>query len=135
MNPMGDRGRMFTGDGPYRLSFPPGQLPAVDAFWSLTMYEATPDGQFFLVENPIRHYWISDRTPGLKTNADGSLAQGFSVAGRSLGVLWDQVSRRCAEAQPRRQAALLDLDSVLPRRHSARFQPPGTPAWPENYDG
>ena len=73
MNPMGDRGRMFTGEGPYRLSFPAGQLPAVDAFWSLTMYEATPDGQFFLVENPIRRYSIGDRTPGLKTNADDSL--------------------------------------------------------------
>jgi hypothetical protein len=73
MNPMGDRGRMFTGEGPYRLSFPVGQLPAVDAFWSLTMYEATPDGQFFLVENPLRRYSIGDRTPGLKTNADGSL--------------------------------------------------------------
>jgi hypothetical protein len=37
------------------------------------MYEATPDGQFFLVENPIRRYSIGDRTSGLKTNTDGSL--------------------------------------------------------------
>jgi len=73
MNPLGDQGRMFTGAGPYRLNFPAGQLPAVDAFWSLTMYEATPGGQFFLVENTIQRYSIGDRTPGLKTNADGSL--------------------------------------------------------------
>ncbi len=73
MQPAADRGRMYTGEGPYRLSFAAGQLPAVDGFWSLTMYEATPDGQFFLVDNPIRRYSIGDRTPGLKTNADGSL--------------------------------------------------------------
>lgn len=73
MNPVGDRGRMFTGPGPYRLHFPAGQLPPVDAFWSVTMYEATPEGQLFLVENPIRRYAIGDRTPGLRKNPDGSL--------------------------------------------------------------
>ncbi len=61
----------FNGDGPYRLSLP-AQLP-VDGFWSLTMYEATPGGQFFLTENPIRRYAIGDRTPGLKRNGDGGL--------------------------------------------------------------
>lgn len=73
MQPAADRGRMYVGGGPYRLSFPAGQHPAVDGFWSLTLYEATPEGQFFLVENPIQRYSIGDRTPGLKTNADGSL--------------------------------------------------------------
>jgi hypothetical protein len=42
----------------------------VTAFWSLTMYNV-PD--FYLVDNPIDRYAIGDRTPGLKTNADGSL--------------------------------------------------------------
>ncbi|MCW5759535.1 MAG: DUF1254 domain-containing protein [Phenylobacterium sp.] len=73
MQPVAEQGRMITGAGPYRLHFPADRLPAVDAFWSLTMYEATPDGQFFLVENPIRRYSIGDRTPGLRKNADGSL--------------------------------------------------------------
>jgi hypothetical protein len=67
------KGRMIDGAGPWKLHFPAGKLPAVNGFWSLTMYEATPDGQFFLVENPIGRYSIGDRTPGLKTNADGSL--------------------------------------------------------------
>lgn len=66
----GEDGAIFTGDGPYRLSVP-AQMP-VDAFWSLTMYEATADGQFFLTDNPISRYAIGDRTPGLKRNADGS---------------------------------------------------------------
>lgn len=66
-------GRRFDGDGLWRIHFPKGQTPPVDAFWSLTMYEATPDGQFFLTDNPIHRYAIGDRTPGLVTNPDGSL--------------------------------------------------------------
>ena len=61
----------FTGDGLYRLSLP-AQLP-LDGFWSLSMYEVTPDGQFFFTDNPINRYAIGDRTPGLKRNADGTL--------------------------------------------------------------
>jgi len=72
-HPAGEQGRMFSGPGPYRLHFPKGGLPPVDGFWSLTMYEATPEGQFFLVANPANRYSIGDRTPGLKTNPDGSL--------------------------------------------------------------
>jgi hypothetical protein len=44
--------------------------PPVDAFWSLTMYDAH---DFYLAANPIHRYSIGDRTPGIKTNADGSL--------------------------------------------------------------
>jgi hypothetical protein len=57
----------------WRLRFPAGQTPPVDAFWSLTAYEVTPAGQGFLVDNPIDRYAIGDRTPGLTHNADGSL--------------------------------------------------------------
>jgi hypothetical protein len=48
----------------------PAQLP-VDprGFWSLTMYGS--DG--FLVSNPIDRYSISDRTPGVQREADGTL--------------------------------------------------------------
>ena len=46
------------------------ELPPVDAFWSLTMYDVP---EFYLVENPINRYSIGDRTPGLKKGADGSL--------------------------------------------------------------
>lgn len=65
--------RLFDGDRAYRLRFPQDRLPPVDAFWSLTMYEATPEGQFFMTANPIRRYAIGDRTPGLTHDADGSL--------------------------------------------------------------
>ncbi len=73
MNPVGDRGRMLLGPGPWRLHFEAGKLPAVDGFWSLTLYEATPEGQFFLAPNPLDRFSIGDRTPGLKMNRDGSL--------------------------------------------------------------
>lgn len=66
-------GRAFDGEGPWRLRFAANQLPPVDAFWSLTMYEALPNGAFFLTENPIDRYTIGDRTPGLTYNPDGSL--------------------------------------------------------------
>ncbi|MBJ7412386.1 MAG: DUF1254 domain-containing protein [Phenylobacterium sp.] len=73
MQPVADKGRIFDGTGPYRMHFPAGQMPPVNAFWSLTMYRPTKDGQFFLVDNPIKRYSIGDRTPGLRKNADGSL--------------------------------------------------------------
>jgi hypothetical protein len=66
-------GGMFDGDGPWRLHFTADALPPVDAFWSLTMYEAQSSGALFLTENPIARYAIGDRTPGLALNPDGSL--------------------------------------------------------------
>ena len=66
-------GKLFDGTQNWRLHFPAdGHLP-VDSFWSLSLYEATDDGQFFFWDNPLNRYAIGDRTPGLTTNADGSL--------------------------------------------------------------
>jgi hypothetical protein len=59
--------------GALLLRFPPGRLPPVGAFWSLTMYEVTPEGQYFLTPNPLDRYSIGDRTPGLVVDPDGSL--------------------------------------------------------------
>ncbi len=55
----------------YTLTFPPGQLPPVNAFWSVTMYDGKTQ---LLVENPIHRYLInSPMLPDLKHNGDGSL--------------------------------------------------------------
>jgi hypothetical protein len=55
----------------YTLTFPAGQLPPVNAFWSLTMYDGKTQ---LLIENPINRYLInSPMLPGMKTNPDGSL--------------------------------------------------------------
>jgi len=64
------RDRPLSGAHRYRLRFAPGALPPVDAFWSLTMYDA---GDYMLVDNPIDRYAIGDRTPGLRPDADGGL--------------------------------------------------------------
>jgi hypothetical protein len=55
----------------YTLTFPPGQLPPVNAFWSVTMYDGKTQ---LLIENPINRYLInSPMLANMKTNADGSL--------------------------------------------------------------
>jgi hypothetical protein len=55
----------------YTLTFPAGQLPPVNAFWSVTMYDGKTQ---LLIENPINRYLInSPMLPGMKRNADGSL--------------------------------------------------------------
>jgi hypothetical protein len=55
----------------YTITFPAGQFPPVDAFWSVTMYDGKSQ---LLIENPINRYLInSPMLPGMKKNADGSL--------------------------------------------------------------
>lgn len=59
------------GTGRYVLRFPPGQLPPVNAFWSLTMYDLPAR---MLVANPLGRYLIgSSMLPGLKRDADGGV--------------------------------------------------------------
>ena len=66
-------GDLFDGTKAWRLHFAAdGHLP-VNSFWSLSLYEATEDGQFFFADNPLSRYAIGDRTPGLQHNADRSL--------------------------------------------------------------
>lgn len=74
MRPTGDGGNaLYDGNKMWRIHFDAGKLPPVNAFWSLTMYERTADGQSFFTQNPLNRFSIGDRTPGLKPNADGSL--------------------------------------------------------------
>ena len=55
----------------YTLTFPAGQLPPVNAFWSVTMYDGKTQ---LLIENPLGRYLInSPMLPGMKKNPDGSL--------------------------------------------------------------
>ena len=55
----------------YTLTFAAGELPPVNAFWSVTMYDGKTQ---LLIENPINRYLInSPMLANMKTNADGSL--------------------------------------------------------------
>jgi hypothetical protein len=67
---MDSQHRPLNGSFSYRIRFPKGQLPPVDAFWSITPY-ASPGMQ--LTENELRRYSIGSRTKGLKYTSDGSL--------------------------------------------------------------
>jgi len=61
----------LIGANRYTLRFAPGQLPPVNAFWSLTMYD---EPQSLLVANPINRYLInSPMLPQLKRDADGGV--------------------------------------------------------------
>ncbi|MFE7772422.1 DUF1254 domain-containing protein [Streptomyces sp. NPDC057445] len=62
------RGERLNGSKEYTLRFE--QPPPVDAFWSVTMYDAQ---EHQLVPNPLGRYSIGDRTPGLVHADDGSL--------------------------------------------------------------
>ncbi|MEU6677709.1 DUF1254 domain-containing protein [Streptomyces sp. NPDC046925] len=61
-------GHPLEGENAYTLRFE--KPPPVDAFWSLTMYDAQDRR---LVPNPVDRYSIGDRTPGLTYADDGSL--------------------------------------------------------------
>ncbi len=52
------------------VTFQKGALPPVDGFWSVSMYDASD----FFVENSLHRNAIGNRTEGLKTVPDGSLA-------------------------------------------------------------
>ena len=55
----------------YTITFPAGQLPPVNAFWSVTMYDGKSQ---LLIKNPINRYLInSPMLPAMKKNADGSV--------------------------------------------------------------
>ena len=60
--------KKYDGSKKYVMRFEKGQLPPVDGFWSLTMY----DKDYFFVDNPLNRYTLSARNK-LKTNPDGSV--------------------------------------------------------------
>jgi hypothetical protein len=70
------QGAALDGNASYVLHFAPGNLPAVDAFWSLTAYEKA---SFMLAENAIGRYSLGDRTRGLVYDADGGLRIAISA--------------------------------------------------------
>ena len=60
--------KKYDGSKNYVMRFEKGQMPPVDGFWSLTMY----DKDYFFVDNPLNRYTLSQRNK-LKANPDGSV--------------------------------------------------------------
>ena len=68
---MDSAGAPLTGANNYTYRFPPGQLPPVNAFWSLTMYQLP---ESLLVDNPIDRYVInSPMLDDLVRDPDGGI--------------------------------------------------------------
>jgi hypothetical protein len=61
-------GQPYSGNRSYVMHFAPGDAPAANGFWSLTMY----DGDCFFVDNPLDRYSLGARNQ-LTFNLDGSL--------------------------------------------------------------
>jgi hypothetical protein len=65
---VGADGKPYDGANKYVVHIDKGQMPPVNGFWSLTMYNA----QYFFVDNPLNRYTLSSRTKFVP-NADGSV--------------------------------------------------------------
>jgi hypothetical protein len=74
-------GQKLSGANKYTVRFAPDQLPPVNAFWSLTMYEMPSS---LLVANPINRYLLnSPMLPQMVKDADGGLT--FYIQNESPG--------------------------------------------------
>ena len=70
----GDHGdQIYDGEVDHSLVFPDGRLPPAEGFWSITLYQATPEGQLFLFDNPQDRYSVGSNTGALARAADGSV--------------------------------------------------------------
>jgi hypothetical protein len=62
-------GAALNGSGSYEVTFPAGQEPPVNGFWSLTMY----NDKHLFHPNDFKRYSLGTKNKNLKRNADGSL--------------------------------------------------------------
>jgi len=104
----------------YALTFPAGQFPPVDAFWSVTMYDGKTQ---LLIENPIDRYLInSPMLPGMKKNADGSLT--LYIQNKSPGA------DKEANWLPAPNGPIyLVMRLYWPKTEAPSILPPGTGSW------
>ncbi len=66
-------GQRLTGSSGYTVTFPAGQLPPVDGFWSLTLYNK----EHLFEPNPLHRQSLGTKNKSLKYNSDGSLTLYF----------------------------------------------------------
>ena len=76
-------GVILNGANKYVVRF--AKAPPVDAFWSLTIYNA---GDKMLVENPIDRYKVGTDTQGLKRETDGSFVVSIQADQPTDGGNW-----------------------------------------------
>lgn len=75
-------GQLLDGANRYTLYLAPGQLPPVNAFWSLTLYELPSS---LLVANPLNRYLLNSRMmPQFKRDSQGGIT--FYIQNESPGA-------------------------------------------------
>lgn len=62
-------GKRLNGAHVYAVTFPAGQTPPVDGFWSLTLYNK----EHLFEPNPLHRYSLGTKSKSMKQNPDGSL--------------------------------------------------------------
>ena len=108
----------------YTLTFPAGQLPPVNAFWSVTMYDGKTQ---LLIKNPIGRYLInSPMLPGMKKNKDGSLTLHIQKdsPGKALESNWLPAPDGPVYLAMRLYWPKTEPPSILPAGEGS-WQPPG----------
>ena len=104
----------------YTLTFPAGQLPPVNAFWSVTMYDGKSQ---LLIENPINRYLINaPMLPGMKKNADGSVT--LYIQNKSPGA--DKESNWLPAPN---DLIYLAMRLYWPKTEAPSILPPGEGTW------
>jgi hypothetical protein len=66
-------GAGLNGNNQYIMRFPPGGLPPVDAFWSLTVYRTDQNNRRWLVPNEISRHSLGNHSAALRYGRGGSL--------------------------------------------------------------
>jgi hypothetical protein len=62
-------GKQLNGAHGYTVTFPAGQTPPVDGFWSLTLYNK----EHLFAPNSLNRYSLGTKSKSMKQNPDGSL--------------------------------------------------------------
>jgi hypothetical protein len=113
-----------TSKNNYSITFAKEQLPPVNAFWSVTMYDGKTQ---LLIENPINRYLInSPMLPGLKRNPDGSLTLYIQnkTPGKALESNWLPAPNGTAYIVMRLYYPKATPPSILPPGEGT-WKPPG----------
>jgi phosphoglycolate phosphatase-like HAD superfamily hydrolase len=108
-------GQPLKGEHRYVLHFPKDQMPPVDAFWSITMY----DHEGFQVANELNRFAIGDRDQ-LTFNADGSLD--IHIQAESPGA--DKESNWLPSPSSGLLGVTMRLYSPQPQALDGRWDPP-----------
>jgi hypothetical protein len=79
-------GKQLNGTATYSVTFPAGQLPPVDGFWSLTLYNE----HHFFNPNPLKRFSLGTKNQDLQKNPDGSLTlyAGAKSPGKDKETNW-----------------------------------------------